>query len=49
MSTDILFQSLTFRHLRVTNRILRANIAGRFDFYNGSGSQARINFEGLLS
>lgn len=45
MSQDILFQPLRFRNLTVKNRLFRSNIAGRFDYYNGSGSQARINFE----
>lgn len=43
--TDILFQPLQFRSLRVKNRILRSNISGRFDNYDGSGNQARINWE----
>lgn len=42
---DPLFQPLRFRSLTVKNRLFRSNIAGRFDYYNGSGSQARINFE----
>jgi len=45
MSTDVIFEPLHFRSLTVKNRIFRSNIAGRFDFYNGSGSRARINFE----
>lgn len=45
MNTDPLFQPLRFRNLTVKNRIFRSNISGRFDYYNGSGSQARINFE----
>ena len=45
MSPDTIFQPLQFRNLTVKNRIFRSNIAGRFDFYNGSGSQARMNFE----
>jgi len=45
MNTDVIFEPLRFRNLTVKNRIFRSNIAGRFDFYNGSGSQARINFE----
>lgn len=45
MSTDVIFEPLRFRHLTVKNRIFRSNISGRFDYYNGSGSQARINFE----
>ena len=42
---DTLFQPLQFRHLRVKNRIFRSNISGRFDNYDGSGNQARINWE----
>jgi len=45
MNGDILFQPLEFRHLTVKNRVLRSNIAGRFDGYEGSGSQTRINRE----
>ncbi len=42
---DTLFQPLTFRNLTVKNRIFRSNISGRFDNYDGSGNQARINWE----
>jgi 2,4-dienoyl-CoA reductase-like NADH-dependent reductase (Old Yellow Enzyme family) len=42
---DILFEPLRFRNLTVKNRILRSNISGRFDNYDGSGTQARINWE----
>ena len=42
---DILFEPLKFRNLTVKNRILRSNISGRFDNYDGSGNQARINWE----
>ena len=42
---DILFEPLHFGHLTVKNRILRSNISGRFDNYDGSGSQTRINWE----
>jgi 2,4-dienoyl-CoA reductase (NADPH2) len=42
---DILFESLTFRNLTIKNRILRSNISGRFDQYDGSGTQTRINWE----
>jgi 2,4-dienoyl-CoA reductase (NADPH2) len=43
--TDILFEPLQFRNLTIKNRILRSNISGRFDNYDGSGNQARINWE----
>ena len=42
---DILFEPLRFKNLTVKNRIFRSNISGRFDNYDGSGSQARINWE----
>jgi 2,4-dienoyl-CoA reductase-like NADH-dependent reductase (Old Yellow Enzyme family) len=45
MNPHIVFEPLRFRNLTVKNRIFRSNIAGRFDFYNGFGSQARSNFE----
>jgi 2,4-dienoyl-CoA reductase-like NADH-dependent reductase (Old Yellow Enzyme family) len=42
---DIIFEPLVFKNLRVKNRIFRSNIAGRLDNYDGSGNQARINWE----
>jgi 2,4-dienoyl-CoA reductase-like NADH-dependent reductase (Old Yellow Enzyme family) len=42
---DLLFEPLAFRNLAVKNRILRSNVSGRFDHYDGSGTQARINWE----
>jgi 2,4-dienoyl-CoA reductase-like NADH-dependent reductase (Old Yellow Enzyme family) len=42
---DVLFEPLRFRNLEVKNRILRSNIAGRFDNYDGSGTNARINWD----
>ena len=45
MSSDILFTPLRFRSLTVKNRAFRANIAGRFDHYDGTGTQARIAWE----
>lgn len=45
METDIIFEPLKFRHLTVKNRIFRSSISGRWDNYDGSGSQARINWE----
>ena len=43
--SDVIFQPLTFRNLTVKNRVFRSNISGRFDNYDGSGTQARINWE----
>lgn len=45
MSSDIIFEPLVFRNLTVKNRIFRSNISGKFDHYNGVGTQARINWE----
>jgi 2,4-dienoyl-CoA reductase-like NADH-dependent reductase (Old Yellow Enzyme family) len=45
MPTDVIFTPLEFRNLTVKNRIFRSNISGRFDNYDGSGNQARINWE----
>lgn len=42
---DIIFDPLLFKNLHVKNRIFRSNIAGRLDNYDGSGNQARINWE----
>jgi 2,4-dienoyl-CoA reductase (NADPH2) len=40
-----LFSPLEFRNLTVKNRVFRSNVAGRFDNYDGTGNQARINWE----
>jgi 2,4-dienoyl-CoA reductase (NADPH2) len=45
MAFESIFQPLTFRNLTVKNRIFRSNVSGRFDNYDGSGTQTRINWE----
>src|SRR5215211_2592376 len=42
---DPIFQPLRFRNLEVKNRVFRSSISGRIDNYDGSGTQARINWE----
>ena len=42
---DAIFEPLKFKNLTVKNRVFRSNIAGRLDNYDGSGNQARINWE----
>ncbi|MFN0104365.1 MAG: NADH:flavin oxidoreductase [Bryobacteraceae bacterium] len=43
--TDTLFEPLQFRTLTLKNRLIRSNVSGRFDNYDGSGNPARINWE----
>ncbi len=45
MPSDPIFEPLAFRSLTVKNRIFRSNVSGRFDNYDGSGTQTRINWE----
>src|SRR4030081_2079624 len=44
-SIDPIFEPLKFRNLTVKNRLTRSSITGRIDNYDGSGTQARINWE----
>jgi 2,4-dienoyl-CoA reductase-like NADH-dependent reductase (Old Yellow Enzyme family) len=46
MAFEPIFRELTFPSgLTVKNRVFRSNVSGRFDNYDGSGNQARINWE----
>jgi 2,4-dienoyl-CoA reductase-like NADH-dependent reductase (Old Yellow Enzyme family) len=45
MAFDAIFQPVQFRNLTIKNRIVRSNVSGRFDNYDGSGTRARINWE----
>lgn len=45
MDGDPIFEPLQFRHLVVKNRLFRSSISGRFDNYDGSGTQIRVNWE----
>jgi 2,4-dienoyl-CoA reductase (NADPH2) len=45
MENDVIFEPLQFRNLTVKNRLFRSSISGRWDNYDGSGNQARINWE----
>ena len=45
MPYEKLFSPLAFRNLTVKNRVFRSNVSGRFDNYDGTGAQPRINWE----
>lgn len=40
-----LLDPIQFRHLTVKNRVFRSSVTGRWDNYDGSGNQARVNWE----
>ena len=45
MTADVVLEPLAFRNLTIKNRIVRSSVAGRFDNYDGSGTQVRINWD----
>ena len=42
---DAIFEPWSCRNLRFKNRIIRSSVGGRFDNYDGTGTQARLNWE----
>ena len=40
-----IFEPLKFRNLEVKNRLFRSSVSGRFDNYDGSGTETRINWD----
>ncbi len=45
MGIETIFQPLQLPNLTVRNRIFRSSTGGRWDNYDGSGTQARINWD----
>jgi 2,4-dienoyl-CoA reductase-like NADH-dependent reductase (Old Yellow Enzyme family) len=45
MDTSAIFEPLRLGPLTVKNRVLRSSVAGRFDNYDGSGTEVRINWD----
>ena len=45
MTAEAIFEPLALGPLTVRNRVLRSSVAGRFDDYNGSGTQVRVNWD----
>ncbi len=43
--TSAVFQPLKFRNLEVKNRVFRSSISGRFDNYDGSGTDVRHRWD----
>jgi 2,4-dienoyl-CoA reductase-like NADH-dependent reductase (Old Yellow Enzyme family) len=42
---SVILEPLRFRNLEVKNRVFRSSVAGRFDNYDGSGTEVRINWD----
>ncbi|HKG24474.1 MAG TPA: NADH:flavin oxidoreductase, partial [Thermomicrobiales bacterium] len=45
VASDAIFTPLAFRSLTVKNRVFRSSLSGRFDNYDGSGTETRINWD----
>ena len=44
-SADPIFTPLEFRKLTLKNRVLRSSLAGRFNNYDGTGTQIHVNWD----
>jgi 2,4-dienoyl-CoA reductase-like NADH-dependent reductase (Old Yellow Enzyme family) len=45
LAAKAIFEPLRFPHLEVKNRLFRSSISGRFDNYDGSGTEVRIDWD----
>jgi 2,4-dienoyl-CoA reductase-like NADH-dependent reductase (Old Yellow Enzyme family) len=45
MSAETIFEPLRLGPLTVKNRVLRSSVSGRFDNYDGSGTDVRMNWD----
>ena len=45
MSTTVVVEPLRLGNLTVKNRVVRSSVGGRFDNYDGSGTEVRINWD----
>jgi 2,4-dienoyl-CoA reductase-like NADH-dependent reductase (Old Yellow Enzyme family) len=45
LTESAVFQPLRFRNLEVKNRVFRSSISGRFDNYDGSGTEVRLRWD----
>jgi 2,4-dienoyl-CoA reductase (NADPH2) len=43
--TEVIFEPLKFENLEVKNRVMRSSLAGRFNNYDGTGTQTHINWD----
>ncbi len=44
-ATDVIFQPLRRSEPEVKNRVFRSSVAGRFDNYDGSGTDVRLRWD----
>jgi 2,4-dienoyl-CoA reductase-like NADH-dependent reductase (Old Yellow Enzyme family) len=45
VTAEAIFEPLALGPLTVRNRVLRSSVAGRFDDYDGSGTEVRVNWD----